>query len=350
MQRTILIIGATGICGRYFYDYARSRIANDWQLIGVARSAPDNFPGRFIEVDLTDAERVRAELSALSDVSDMVFAGFAPAATPAALVDANLALLKNAHRGLTADCSLRRIVLIQGMKYYGSHLGPFDTPAKEDDARHLPPNYYYAQQDYLSHAQRGQSWSWTCLRPHVVCGYGARSSQNLLQLIGVYAAMCKALELPLNFPGSEAAYNAVNQATDARLLARAIGWTLDTPSCANQAFNITNGDFFRWRRLWPRIAELFNLPVGRVQTLPLADFMADKAPLWDTLVDQHKLEKMPLDSLINGAFGDYILRTGWDVMASTIKARQYGFQDCIDTETMFIELLKQLQQQKILPQ
>lgn len=34
--------------------------------------------------------------------------------------------------------------------------------------------------------------------------------------------------------------------TDASLLAEATVWVATTPDCANQAFNITNGDLFHW--------------------------------------------------------------------------------------------------------
>jgi hypothetical protein len=37
------------------------------------------------------------------------------------------------------------------------------------------------------------------------------------------------------------------------------------------------------------------------------------------------------------------------VILSTVKARQFGFHDCIDTETMLVGWLRELQQQKILP-
>ena len=46
--------------------------------------------------------------------------------------------------------SLRRVVLVTGTKYYGSHLGPFKTPARESDPRHMPPNYYFDQIDWLT--------------------------------------------------------------------------------------------------------------------------------------------------------------------------------------------------------
>ena len=38
---------------------------------------------------------------------------------------------------------------MQGSKWYGNHLGPYLTPARETDPRHMPPNFYYDQQDFL---------------------------------------------------------------------------------------------------------------------------------------------------------------------------------------------------------
>ena len=49
------------------------------------------------------------------------------------------------------------------------------------------------------------------------------------------------------------------------------------------------------------------------------------------------------------SFGDYVFHTEWDVMASTTKARQFGFADCLDTEDMFIEILTQMQNRKFIP-
>jgi hypothetical protein len=51
----------------------------------------------------------------------------------------------------------------------------------------------------------------------------------------------------------------------------------------NEAFNVTNGDLFRWKHLWPRVARLFDMPCGEVQTLSLSQWMADKDPIWDRI-------------------------------------------------------------------
>ena len=64
-----------------------------------------------------------------------------------------------------ASSALRRVVLVTGTKYYGSHLGPYKTPARESDLRHAGANYYFDQIDWLSAFQRNKSGTgWSCGR------------------------------------------------------------------------------------------------------------------------------------------------------------------------------------------
>ncbi len=50
---------------------------------------------------------------------------------------------------------------------------------------------------------------------------------------------------------------AICEMTDAEHLARALVWAATHEPCANEAFNITNGDYIRWRNVWPEIASIF---------------------------------------------------------------------------------------------
>ncbi len=116
---------------------------------------------------------------------------------------------------------------------------------------------------------------------------------NLTTCLAVYALVSKELGLPLRFPGKPVAWEAIYQVCDSRHLARAMIWCATEKQAANQVFNITNRDFFRWKHIWGKIAEFFEMPVGDVQTLPLTEFMADKAPLWEQLCEKHGLLKIP---------------------------------------------------------
>ena len=39
------------------------------------------------------------------------------------------------------------------------------------------------------------------------------------------------------------------------MLAKQLAWAADTDAAKNEAFNIVNGDVFRWSWLWPKLAE-----------------------------------------------------------------------------------------------
>jgi len=42
-----------------------------------------------------------------------------------------------------------------------------------------------------------------------------------------------------------------------------------------------------------------------------------------------------IEKAVNWSFGDYIFNCDWDIMASTTKARQHGFESFEDSEHMF---------------
>jgi nucleoside-diphosphate-sugar epimerase len=172
---------------------------------------------------------------------------------------------------------------------------------------------------------------------------------NLLAGLAAYAAISKELGLPLKFPGHEGHYRAVYQVTDAGLLARAAAWAATTPACANQAFNITNGDYFRWESLWPRIAELFDMRPGPVQTIDLVSFMADKTPLWDRMIARHDLMRVPFAKAVNWGFLNYVFKATWDQMSDTTRARKLGFTDCYDSEERILEQLAELKRIRFVP-
>jgi hypothetical protein len=47
--------------------------------------------------------------------------------------------------------------------------------------------------------------------------------------------------------------------TDASLLAEHLLWEATTAAAANKAFNVVNGDIFRWRKMWRQIAGYFGV-------------------------------------------------------------------------------------------
>jgi nucleoside-diphosphate-sugar epimerase len=348
-RKVALVIGATGVVGRSLIEHLAG--LDDWRTVGVARRVPeDGGRIRYVSADLLDGAGARAALADPTEVTHLFYAGFVDRPTQAEQVAPNLALLTNAVEALEATApGLERVVLVEGTKWYGVHRGPFKTPAREDDPRTLPPMFYFDQEDYLRARAPDAAWTWSALRPQTVCGFAVGFPMNLMTVIPVYAAICKELGLPFRFPGKPGAYDAIYQVTDATHLARAQVWAATKPRCAGEAFNITNGDFFRWRHLWPRLADFFGLEVGEVHTVSLTEVMADKGPLWDGIAKKHGLAPYPYQDLAAWPFADYVFGCDYDVMSNTTKARQFGFHDVVDTEEMFLRHFAKLRADKVIP-
>jgi hypothetical protein len=173
--------------------------------------------------------------------------------------------------------------------------------------------------------------------------------RSLAMIIAVYAAISKELGQPLCFPGTAGNFRALYQCVDATLLAKAIAWISTTPACANQAFNVTNGDFIRWANLWPGFAEFFGMEAGPVKTVRLAQVMADKAPVWERIVGKHGLKTTPYEKTAVWRYGDFNFGRDYDIMSSTLKLRQTGFVDSIDTSRMLLEHLGHFRQERVIP-
>lgn len=348
-KKKALIAGALGIVGRNIADHLLS--LGDWDVVGIARREPKQQVGfRLARVDLTDSGACSAMVSGEPGITHLFYAARAPSSDAAAEANVNSRMLANLMEPLEADHSnFQHVCLVHGTKWYGSHLGPYITPAKEDHPRHFPPNFYFDQQDYVAQRQAGKSWTWSSFRPHIVCGYSLGYPHNIVAVLAVYATICKELGLPLRFPGTQECFEAVCQATDVRILSRAMVWAASTAACANQSFNIVNGDQFRWKNLWEKIAQHFGMEFAGVQTISMAQLMSDKQSLWKSLVAKHRLRPLELGEIVNWTYGDMTFCQGWDHISSSIKARKFGFSECIDTEDMFLEHIERFRAERVIP-
>jgi nucleoside-diphosphate-sugar epimerase len=196
---------------------------------------------------------------------------------------------------------------------------------------------------------QGKRWSWTELRPQTLCGFAPGTAMSIVPVLAVYAAILKELGRPLAWPGREGSGRMIYQVTGSDHFADAALWAATDPRCANEAYNITNGDYFRWLDLWPRLAKVFDMPVGEPSPLSLTNFMADKAPLWDSMVKKYGLKPYGFTEVVAWPFGDYVFNTTWDVMSSLTKSRQHGFHPVVDSEDMLVSLLERFRAERIVP-
>ena len=355
MADVTLVAGALGIIGS---EVMAQLAASGRDCVGVSRrAAPMGAPGRHVALDLTDAAACREALGRMGEVRHIVYAALyekpdlGQGWLEADQIATNRLMLANLLDGVAAGGrGLRHVTLLQGAKAYGVHLGQIPIPAKESAPRHIHPNFYWAQEDLLRERQAMGGWQWTILRPQVVLGSAPGSAMNMLAAIGAYAAISRALGLPLVYPGIG---HRITEATDVRLLARAIIWAGAAAAAAGETFNVTNGDAFVWQNLWPRVARRFGMEVGLPHPMPLATVMPGKAAVWDGLVRKHGLQPLGLGELVGSSwqFADFAFSRTHSTasLLSTIKLRQAGFGECIDTEESLDWHLADLQRRRVLP-
>ena len=352
-RKVAVIAGATGAASKRLVEVLLADPA--WRVVGLSRNPRTSSDPRlsYMAADLTNAQSTMAALAKVPEATHLYYtarATFTDASMGVEDVAGNAAMLDNLVAAGEEHCrNLEHVHLVEGTKWYGMHLGAFPTPAREDDTRHMPPNFYYAQEDILRARQQGKTWSWSSSRPGFLYDDAPERPRNLIPLIGMWAAMCREAGMPLDFPGKQKCYDALFEATDAGQLARAVKWMSTAGAGRNQAFNVTDGTVFRWNRLWPRIAELYGLKVGAVRPLKLGLWMSDKAAMWDALVKKHGLQARAMDEVVTWGFGDFCWNLEHDVVSSMTKIRRAGFHDTIDTEDQILAHIQRYREGRVIP-
>jgi nucleoside-diphosphate-sugar epimerase len=350
-EPTAMVAGATGAVAKRLIEALTADAR--WSIVGLSRNPPAAASARtrYVPVDLLDPADCRRRLAPFAGVTHLFYCARAKHGEGGTeSVEENVAMLRNVLDAVEAAApGLRHVHLVEGLKWYGVHLGPYPTPAQEDDPRHMPPNFYYDQEDLVRARQQGKSWTWSASRPNAVCDVAPERVRNLIPTLGAYAAIAAELGMPLDFPGRQATFAALTEFTDATLLARSMVHMATTEACRNEAFNVTNGDVVRWSRLWTRIASFYGLQVGSVRPLRLTEWMRDKEPVWQRVVSRRGLQPRRLDEIAHWGFADFVLAQDYDVVSRTTKLRGTGFAEFLDSEEMVLDHLTRYRQARLLP-
>jgi nucleoside-diphosphate-sugar epimerase len=252
---------------------------------------------------------------------------------------------------------LEHAALVTGTKHY---LGPFEsygqtvaeTPFRENAPRLPGLNFYYTQEDVLFREAVAHGFAWTVHRPHTIIGYAPGNAMNMGQTLAVYASLCRESGESFIFPGSHEQWNALTDVTDARMLAQQLAWAATTPAALGKAYNISNGDLFRWRWLWPQIAAYFGVewqgpPAGR--TLPLEPRMNDAAQRWQTLAGKHRLAEPDVNQLVSWWHTDGDLGRMVECVNDMTESRVRGFCAFQSTPSSFFDLFDRLRTERLIP-
>jgi nucleoside-diphosphate-sugar epimerase len=270
----------------------------------------------------------------------------------------NSAMVRNLLDVLSPKKSVRHVALVTGLKHY---LGPFEsyakegtlpeTPLREEQPRLELKNFYYAQEDEVYAAANRDDFTWSIHRPHTLIGHAVGNLMNLGTTLAVYASICKEEGLPFTWPGSEAQWNGLSDVTDAKILAEQLIWAATTPTAKNQAFNIANGDTFRWKWLWQKIADFFALEVdgfnGSIR--PLDQRLSQKQEIWHKMAACYNLKESDLNRVSSAWHTDLDLGRPIEVMTDMSNSRKLGFTGYATTKDSFFELFARLQKDRLIP-
>jgi nucleoside-diphosphate-sugar epimerase len=362
MADTVLVVGASGLVGAAAVERF---LADGWDVIAASRRAPelDEPPAgrsfRHVPLDLQDRDACLAAAAGFGQVSHVVYTavhehpGLVAGWRDAQQMQTNLAMLRNVLDPLSSSGTLRHLSLLQGTKAYGAHVHPIPVPARERAPRDPHDNFYWLQEDEVRARAAVDGWTFTIMRPQLIVGPNHGVVMNLPPIIGAYAAIRRELGRPFSFPGGR---SYVWEAVDTRLVADALLWAANAPRAAGETYNLTNGEVFEWRNLWPAMAEVLGVEVGPDEPVRLAEFLPAQAEVWDRIVEAHRLRPIPMAALLGEShhYADMCFAYGETsprppTFVSTVKIKQDGFTAARDTEDTFCYWLRRLIDRKVIP-
>lgn len=353
-SHTALIAGASGIVGRNLAVHLASQ--DGWSVFGLSRRPISLQNVYSVAADLLRPETLGQALKTVKP-THVFFTTWQRQATEAENIKINGAMVRNLLDALSPLGSVQHVALVTGLKHY---LGPFEaygkgklpaTPFREEQPRLNLENFYYAQEDEVFTAAQRDGFTWSVHRPHTIIGYAVGNAMNMGATLAVYATVCRETGRPFAFPGSSVQWNSLTDMTDARLLAHHLQWAATTPSVRNQAFNVVNGDVFRWSWMWERIAQWFGLEAAPLkgEGKPLEQQLADAAPLWADIARKHNLVEPDLNVLASPWHTDADLGRPIEVVTDMGKSRKLGFLEYQDTSDSFFDLFTRLREDRLIP-
>jgi nucleoside-diphosphate-sugar epimerase len=310
-----------------------------------------------VAADLMNTESVKKAVAGLKP-THVYFTTWSRQANEEENIKVNAGAVRSLLNAVAPARSVVHVALVTGLKHY---LGPFDAylragtlplmPVREEQPRLNIPNFYYAQEDEVYAAAARDGFTWSVHRPHTIIGKAIGNAMNMGSTLVAYASICKETGRKFKFPGSAAQWNGLSDMTDSRILGKQLVWASTHDIAKNNAYNIVNGDIFRWNWMWPRIANWFGVEwegfTGEVT--PLETQMADDASVWKRIVEKHGLVEPDLARVASPWHTDLDLSRPIEVMTDMAASRKLGFLAFQNTEDAFFDLFATLRLDKVIP-
>jgi nucleoside-diphosphate-sugar epimerase len=359
MQNKVLIVGASGLVGTAAaISFARA----GWPVVAASRRRPELLNDaniEFVPMDLQDKEACAVACRKLQGITHVVYTavyelpGLVDGWSDPDQIRTNGQMLENLLVALAQSNQIQHVTLLQGTKAYGAMVGPMRVPARESQPRVEHPNFYWVQEDFLRDHAKHHDYTFTILRPQMIVGPNHGVVMNLPPVVGVYAALRQAEGLPLAFPGG---VDRAMEAVDARLVGDACLWAAINESAAGETYNLTNGEVFSWRDMWPAIARALDVPLGEDEPLSIAEYLMQRQDLWQSIVARHDLAPNTLEQIVGEShhYADLCFAFGANdapppIFVSTVKIHQAGFNQTYNSEESFCYWLRDLRSRRIIP-
>nr|GME19947.1 3-oxo-Delta(4,5)-steroid 5-beta-reductase-like [Ipomoea batatas] len=337
-QSVALIVGVTGIVGNSLAEILplADTPGGPWKVYGVARRPRPawnaDYSIEYIQCDISDEEDANSKLSVLSDVTHVFYVTWANRPTELENCEVNGKMLRNVLNAIIPNSpDLNHICLQTGKKHYYGAFEVFgkiahETPHHEDLPRlEKSPNFYYTLEDILL--------------------------MNAVGTLCVYAAICSHEGTPLRFPGGfKAAWDGYSNCSDADLIAEQEIWAAVDPSAKNEAFNVSNGDVFKWKHFWEILAQKFEVEAAEFEekTPSLEVMMKEKGPVWDEIVRENRLLPTKLEDVGQWWFMDVVLGAECP-LDNMNKSKEHGFLGFRNSEKAFVSWIDKVKAHRIVP-
>ncbi|KAI9016901.1 hypothetical protein DFJ74DRAFT_678723 [Hyaloraphidium curvatum] len=288
MPGAVLITGGNGITGSYLVEYLLSPEGEKHftKVIATSRRAPNpdwvkyDLPAGalgkrlvWVEADLLnespDALAEKFTAAGGAEITHVLWGAYVypPQGWGSKEeTDANEKIFDSTMRAVV-KCSKKfeRVVLQLGAKWHIRD-PPMIQPIRESDE---PPNvplcpFYNRQLTVAKKLGAEHGFTWTCTLPLAILGVTRQTAMTQATSLATYILIMKHREGPLIFPGSAGDWNSIQQASSADLLAKHNVWAALEPKCAGQILNDSDGDFFRWKYLFPKMLAYFGVPKEKI--------------------------------------------------------------------------------------
>lgn len=354
MSLKALVVGSTGVVGQ---NLANRLVAEGWTVYGLARHPFDAVSGVLpVAADLLDKDALKTALADIS-VSHVFFCTWSRRPTEKENCIVNSQMMANVFQSLPHPENIEHSALVTGMKHY---LGSFEsyakgalpeTPFRETMPRLDVENFYYNQEDLLFDAAKQYGFSWSVHRPHTIVGYAVGNVMNIATTLAVYASICRETGRPFVFPGSPMQWHGLTDVTDARQLASQVLWASTSAAGRNQAFNVVNGDVFRWKWLWPQLAKWFGIEAAPYpeRRSSLEQALSGDDDLWQTITRRYNLQNIGFGKLVSAWHTDADLGRPIESVTDMSKSRRARFLDYQYTPDSFFDVFERLRAEHIIP-